>query len=238
MINNKIGDIRAKLYRGEDVLTRFLDFNEQKEIMSLADYKTHLSFFGGSNDNERVRCYLSNEIKDDIDYEITILKSNYESKFQEINHRHVLGTIMSLGIERNTFGDIIVKDDEVIIFVSNDIKEYIKENLTLINRIRFKFTEITEYINSNENEIEKIINVPSLRLDAVISKACNLSRDKAAELIESGLVLINYKECTKVSYNVDLGDVLSIRHFGRIKILENMGMSKKERINLKINVKH
>lgn len=238
MINQQLGDVKKKLEKGEDVLTKFLDLEEQGEIMGLANPNLYISFYGGATSNERVRAYLSYVKTDDIDYEIAIIQAQYDAKFANINHRHVLGTIMSLGIERNTFGDIIVTDTNITIFVSNNIKDYLINNLNMINHIRLNFKEISNYDILKEEDKEKIINVPSLRLDAVIAKACNKSREEAVEIINNGNVFINYKNCEKITYNVQINDILSIRHYGRIIIKEELGLSKKNRINLKIIIKH
>ena len=84
----------------------------------------------------------------------------------------------------------------------------------------------------------KTINVASLRLDAVISRALNISRNESCELIESGLVSINHKIIKSITYKCSEFEIISIRKFGRITILENVKTTKKDRLVLKIGVKH
>ena len=100
------------------------------------------------------------------------------------------------------------------------------------------FKIITSYAQIEAKEVIKTINVASMRLDAVVAKAINKSREDACELIKSGLVLINHKECLNVTHTVKIKDLLSIRKFGRVEILEDLGLSKKNRIILEISVKH
>ena len=87
-------------------------------------------------------------------------------------------------------------------------------------------------------EVIQTINVASMRLDAVVAKAVNCGRSEAVELINSGFVLINHKECLNISHTVKESDLLSIRKFGRVEILEIVGLSKKNRTIVKISVKH
>ena len=77
-----------------------------------------------------------------------------------------------------------------------------------------------------------------MRLDAVVAKAINVGRSEAVEIINSGFVLINHKECLNITHTVKVGDLLSIRKFGRVMILDTLGLSKKDRIILEISVKH
>ena len=76
-----------------------------------------------------------------------------------------------------------------------------------------------------------------MRLDAIISRAMRKSRNDSAEIISKGLVLINHKECLNISQNVKINDIISIRHFGRIEVLEILKTTKKDRLVLRIGVK-
>lgn len=239
MIKNKIGDYKRNLEIGKNVLTMFLDFEEQKEILALNNHQYHIELYGGYEIAERKRVLIKNE--DDFvteEFKIAIIQSKYNQRFAKINHRHVLGTIMSLGIERNTFGDIIVDDELITIFVTIEIKDYLIKNLTSILNYGVKFTEVSSINLKSEEEVLKTINVASMRLDAVISKAINCSRSEAVSLIEKGLVLVNHQECLSITHQLKADDLLSIRKFGRIRICCIKGYSKKERIILQISVKH
>jgi RNA-binding protein YlmH len=162
----------------------------------------------------------------------------FDSKYGAIGHRNVLGTIMSLGIERNTFGDIVVEDNLITIFVSKEISEYLIKNLSMISHQRMNWEIISSFKQSNIKEEVKTINVASMRLDAVVAKSINVGRSEAVEIINSGNVLINHKQCLNITHNVKEQDILSIRKFGRIEILEIVGLSKKNRTIVEIRVKH
>ncbi len=238
MIKDKIGDYKKIVLRKDIVLTDFLDFEEQKEIYAVKSGNVDLILDGGYEGAERKRALIGYLENSKINHDIVILQSEYDPKYGEITHRNVLGTIMAFGIKRNTFGDIVVENNKITIFASLEISDYLIQNLTMISRQRMNFKKIKEYTCTEKKDVIKTINVPSMRLDAVVAKAVNCGRSEAVEIINSGYVLINHKECLNITHNVKENDLLSIRKFGRVLILEVLGLSKKDRIILKISVKH
>ena len=144
MINNSFLNYlkRAKF---ESVLTKFLDVTELSELINMIGNEYKYLINGGCEDAERVRVIISPD--EDVDFssfEIKILKIDYPQKFVKLNHRNVLGTIMSLGIMRNTIGDIIVTDDEeptIFVLLVKEMVEYLKQNLTSINNYPIKIKQ-------------------------------------------------------------------------------------------------
>lgn len=238
MIKDKLGDYKKIVSRGDIVLTDFLDFEEQKEIYAVKSHDIDLYLDGGYEGAERKRALIGYLDNSKLSYDIVILQSSYDPKFGEISHRNVLGTIMAFGIKRNTFGDIVVENNLITIFASLEISDFLINNLTMISRQRMNFKIIKEFIQTEKKEVIQTINVASMRLDAVVAKAINCGRSEAVDLINSGFVLINHKECLNISHTVKENDLLSIRKFGRVEILEIVGLSKKNRTIVKISVKH
>lgn len=238
MIKDKLGDYKKIVLRGDIVLTDFLDFEEQKEIYAVKSHDIDLYLDGGYEGAERKRALIGYLDNSKLSYDIVILQSSYDPKFGEISHRNVLGTIMAFGIKRNTFGDIVVENNLITIFASLEISDFLINNLTMISRQRMNFKVIKEFIQTEKKEVIQTINVASMRLDAVVAKAVNCGRSEAVDLINSGFVLINHKECLNISHTVKENDLLSIRKFGRVEILEIVGLSKKNRTIVKISVKH
>lgn len=227
-------------YKNNNNLTKFLDFEEQKEIYRTLPKGTKVFLEGGYEGAERKRAFITSEY-DDIefgDFDIKIYEIVFESDMKIITHRHILGTIMSLGVNRNSFGDILVTESNYYLFVTEEISKYIEQNFTMVNHIPLKLREITNVLEIKlPKPIEQNINVSSMRLDAIIARTLNKSRNDSSELINKGLVLINHKECLNTSYNVKIDDVISIRHFGRIIVHEILKTTKKDRLVLRIEVK-
>lgn len=235
-MNNK----QSYKFKDNNNLTKFLDFEEQKEIYRNLSKGTKVFLEGGYEGAERKRAFITSDY-DELsfeDFDIKIYEIIFESDLKQITHRHILGTIMSLGVNRNSFGDILVAESNYYLFVSSEISKYIEQNFTMVNHIPLKLKEITNVSEIKlPKPIEQNINVSSMRLDAIISRTLNKSRNDSAELISKGLVLINHKECLNTSYNVKLNDIISIRHFGRIIVLELLKTTKKDRLVLRIEVK-
>lgn len=227
-------------YKNNSNLTKFLDFEEQKEIYRTLPKGTKVFFEGGYEGAERKRAFITNEY-DNIEfsnYDIKIYEIIFESNIKIITHRHILGTIMSLGVNRNSFGDILVTESNYYLFVTKEISKYIEQNFTMVNHIPLKLREITNVLDILlPKPVEQNINVSSMRLDAIIARTLNKSRNDSSEIITKGLVLINHKECLNTSYNIKLNDVISIRHFGRIIVHEILKTTKKDRLILRIEVK-
>lgn len=68
--------------------------------------------------------------------------------------------------------------------------------------------------------------VSSMRLDKIIAAVLKLSRRQANQLIESEKVKLNYLVQPKVSHLIDIGDLISVRGYGRFTISRDNGLSK------------
>lgn len=238
MIKDKLGDYKKIVSLGDIVLTDFLNFEEQNEIYALEKSHIKIELYGGFEDAERKRALIGSDYNELDDFDIVIMQSSFDPKFGLISHRNVLGAIMSLGIERNTFGDIVVEDGLITIFSSKEISEYLIKNLSMISRQRMTWKIIPSFKQKGIKEETKTINVASMRLDAVVAKAINVGRSEAVEIINCGNVLINHKQCLNITHTVKEEDMLSIRKFGRVEILQIVGLSKKNRTIVEIRVKH
>jgi len=193
----------------------------------------NVSFFGGFENAERKIAVFSENPDVEI-FPIKILSITVKGK-NKLSHRDFLGAVMSLGIKRDIIGDII-PGDETLVFVKEEMAEYIASNLTKAAKnslsVKLYEGEFAPEVSEGEDSFE---TVASLRLDAVVSCGFNMARDKSKKLIESGRVAINGREAISFDSKISEGDVISARGFGRFKIKEIKGLSKKGRIILNIN---
>ena len=65
-----------------------------------------------------------------------------------------------------------------------------------------------------------------------MGEAFNLSRSKAQELIAAEKVFVNWNVLKNGSKPVNEGDMISARGFGRVKINEINGRTKKDKIGI------
>jgi RNA-binding protein YlmH len=61
-----------------------------------------------------------------------------------------------------------------------------------------------------------------------------MARGKAADLIASGRVQVNWRECTKPDKLLSQGDTVSARGFGKFELTEVGGVTRKDRTSITI----
>ena len=171
------------------------------------------------------------------DFPIVLLEiSPLNEKFSDdFSHRDFLGALMNLGIERSTIGDILINEKKGYIFCRDSVAEYIIENLSRVKHTSVMVKEVKELDEAFKPSFdEKIVQVASERIDAVISKVYNLSRSSSTELFRTGKVFVNSRECTENAYVLKPGEVISVRGFGKMNYLGCVGLSKKGKSNVKV----
>lgn len=221
-------------------LTDFLDPREQYILKTVIGLHSEIKceFFGGSPSSERKRAYIMPDYADvtNHDFEISLFEIIYPSKFVKIEHPHVLGSLMSLGLRRGKFGDIIFQNSRIQFFVCQDISDYTKGQVTSIGKVKVELvsTSLEEGICANEVWIEDDITVSSLRLDTVLSGIHHLSRQKSQNYIQGGHVKVNWTIVENPSFECNESDLISVRNFGRVKILSIEGKTKKEKWRMKV----
>jgi len=216
-------------------LTDFLDPREQRITNQLigSNHDVKLSLFGGIKSAERKRAIIFPDYYEceEKDFQISLFEIEYPKKFLNIEHPQVLGSLMSLGLKRGKFGDILLHEGRVQIFVSQEIEEYILLQLESIGKVAVSLQKLslTDAIHSGEVWVEKCVTASSLRLDSVISVIYNLSRQKSQVLIQQGIVKINWMTVENPAFVCCEGDLISVRGYGRSKVIELVGKTKKDK---------
>ena len=237
-IENAIGWIREVENLYVPKLTDFLNPRERYIVQTLVSNSDLLASKEGAFLNaERMRMliYPNYYEPEREDYRVTVFNINYATKFLTLGHKDVLGSLMALGIDRSKFGDIQIADQEVQFAVTAELEDYIIANFTAVGKAKISVTEITdksEYITSTDLWVETTQTVSSMRLDVIISALLNFSRQKAVSLIRSDKVRVNWASESNAAAELFEEDVLSIRGFGRFKIIAIEGRTRKDKIRL------
>lgn len=153
-------------------------------------------------------------------------------------HRDFLGSLMGMGIVREKVGDILVAGGSADLLVLESVADFLLQSWTSAGRTRLSVTAI-ERSNLHIPAVrrkEVRDTVSSLRLDAVAASGFRLARGKAAALIESGRVQLNWRECVKPDKLLEAGDVVSARGFGKFELAEVGGLTRKGRISIVLQV--
>lgn len=167
-------------------------------------------------------------------YDIDVIKITNKSKFTYLRHKDYLGAIMSLGVKRSLFGDLIVKEDTCYVPIAKNVSLYVQDNLTTIGKCPclINLVDLSNEAIPEVNFEEKNIIATSMRLDNIVPSICNISRAKGTDLITSGAVLLNYLICDRKDKLVEIDDTITIRGFGKYKLQEIIGETEKGRSKL------
>lgn len=236
-MNYNIAKIRDKLRLYEKtnkvISTNFLTPAEIDEVLPVIK-NCDFCLTGGFDEAER-RVVIIGSNQECISDFCTVLRFVAVNDIK-LSHRDVLGSVLGLGIKREMIGDIIIDGKVCDIIVMREMREYILNNLNKIGRENVSISEIDfkDLLRSDNNRVRKTISVASLRVDAVISSSFGISREKSAGLVKLEKVLINFLPCKSVSKSINESDLVSVRGFGRIRVLEVLGETKKGRIRIVI----
>ena len=190
---------------------------------------------GGYQGAERVKiAFVRADYDGPVDYEITACRLSWDARYRLLGHRDVLGSLMSLGIDRERFGDIIMEETGAVVLVDTALVNYLKQNFDKIAMVSITLEEIPlSDIKPKEEKVKEIkTTVASLRLDAIASSGFGISRTKAAEAINGDRVQVNWQPAKGPSQIVQEGDVISLRGRGRMEIDHITGQSRKGRIGV------
>ena len=198
-----------RLYRKE--ATFFLDPKEQLELAKKLK-KEPYQIYKPYPDSEKNIFYIKEEPKV-ILYEI-------KSKIP-LEHREILGTLFSLNITSELFGDIVITNNHYYIYVLESIAPYIKNNLLLIKNSRIELIEVPlETLKEYHKEYETIeIIASSTRIDTVISRLIQTSRPNIIEKIKNKEIILNYDILKNNSYQLKENYIFSIRRYGKYQYI-------------------
>lgn len=197
--------------------------------------EVNTKFYGGYEDAERCMCAFYVE-DNGLYFPMVALRIKPKSKTANLSHRDYLGSVLSLGIKRETLGDIVIRQDDAIMFCTQDMADYIFDSLFKIGGTGVVITkeECLEDLKIQRNYQSFLATVSSLRCDSVIAAALKISRSKATEFIDHGQATHNY-EMVKSSHRiVSDGDTLSVRGHGKFKVQTDGTLTKKGRIHVNI----
>ena len=224
---------------GCSVCSDFLNEHQQQLMRSFEpNLPVSVYYTGGCEDAERRAAvfypsWAEPETTDLVFLQITLSGARFLKK--RPGHRDYLGALMGCGIQREKLGDIGLNEEGAWVWVKREVAEYLCQNLTSVGSALCR-TAIAEWNEEAQEETvrESVISVSSLRLDSVVSRGFQLSRKSAAELIRMGRVFLNGVLMQQPDRSVQPGDSITLRGKGKLRLLEEKGRSRSDRIQLQI----
>lgn len=217
---------KQSLYQYTQLITPFLTPQEQMIARNVIGKQCYLIEDGGYPQAQSKRFLISPyECEDDV--QIVCLKAQYHKMQKELSHRDVLGALMHIGIARDCFGDILVQEEDIYIFVKQELASFIQQELTQIARYSCIFKPFVGSVSHVQELVYKTKSVASMRLDCIVAVCANVSRTKAEALIREKCVKVDYMPIEECKCLCNNNSTISIRGFGRFVLRDEQRMSKK-----------
>lgn len=224
-----------KASTGTVILTSFLDETKQAYLMQHKRIDIVIHLDGGFDSAEYKRALIMPNCLESTIFKIKVYQILYHKRFLELTHRKILGSLMGLGIKRESIGDIYIDQGDVYFACTEEISSYTLNSFHTISGVPVELKEITTRIKIDKKMREQTFVISSMRLDVIVSAAYKLSRAEALEMIKNGLVLLNHIECLNSSKLIVENDIISVRHKGRIYVGAIGGKTKSGRLTIKLS---
>lgn len=218
---------------------RFVGFMDERQATIAGQVMKNICFEnymlrGGHDGSERVVFGAFPDFlePDDASFPITAVTAAFR-RCDTLSHRDFLGALLALGIQRETLGDILVEEGRCVLFARSEIADFILSQTTKIGRVGVTMRVGAELPLPENGKFEDFSAVvASARLDCMVAAAAGTSREKAAEMVRAGLVMLNHQVMDSVSASVVQGNKLSIKGKGRY-VFDRIGpVTKKGRLSI------
>lgn len=223
--------------------TSFLGLAEQSAFSAIKSQLggSKYELFGGVDGAERqmVRFGDPEELGYEVPFPIVTLRAEPANQrfADKLTHRDFLGAILNLGIERDTLGDIVIRDNVGYIFAEENIAQYILSELVRVKHTDIRLTICDEPPTGELYKTEmRRIQINSERLDAVVARVFSLSREDAQSLFSKRLVFADSRCIESASYTPHVGERISVRGYGRMVYRGFESNAKKGKLNVQVEV--
>ncbi len=235
LLTARVGDIADIVQKTNHF--KFLGFLSLEEAVLcdriISKRNVRFSFFGGYEGAVRVVMGCFPDWAEDIPFPITPITFTYR-KSDVLRHRDFLGAILSLGLKRETVGDILIGDGYAIVFVLDEICDFVISQIDKVARVGVTLKKGCELPLPKASKLSEFsATVSSDRLDCVVGALCGFSRSQSLSKIEGGFVSLNSQPCEKSTKTVFAGDAVTVRGIGKFIIDSISDKTRKGRIVLK-----
>jgi len=215
--------------RGMARFVGFLNEHESAYLRANISPKRDIIYYGGYPDAVRLMLGAGAAVED---FPITAVEFSWRDEYS-LRHRDILGALMALGLRRDTVGDILTDSGRAVVFLSDDITDFVMSNVDRIGSVgvRVSYADPDDLPKADIGE-EQAISLSSLRLDAFVAAVCHLSRDKAAQLIKADMVTVDHVINNSVSSVLTEGCAVTVRRYGKFVLSEILGPTRKGRLRI------
>ena len=218
------------MYSIEKNLTRFNNigytyFLDPREIMKIKSKlkKNEYNIYYPYKDSEKTIIY-NGKTPEVLLYEII-------SK-QVFRHQDILGSMYSLNISPDLFGDILIIGNRYYIYILLILRNYFESNFLNVRNSRIELKEVTcDFLKDYERKYDKLeMIISSTRIDTVVSNILHTSRSSIPNLIKKKEIILNYDYLTNPDYKLKENDIFSIKRIGKYKFGKIKKSTKKDKL--------
>lgn len=194
------------------------------------------SFDGGWPEAERVQvCF--HPVGEEPGFTHVWMEVRWNAHFAKVDHRAMLGSLMALGMDRAFFGDIVVMEDHACLCVLPEVALRLPMEWTQAGRATLTVRPLDHLPDLEPpHGVQMRDTVASTRLDSILSSGMKLSRAKAAEIIRQGSVMVDHQAEERVDRMLSSGQLISVRGFGRIRLLAVGEPTRKDRLPVTLEI--
>lgn len=194
------------------------------------------SFDGGWPDAERVQvCF--HPAWAEAEFTAVWLEITWAAKFAHVEHRELLGSLMALGMDRAFFGDLLMQGDHACLLALPEVAARLPMEWDRAGNTPIRVTVLDAAPDIEVPQGEMLRDtVASLRLDSLLAAGMKTSRGRAAEIIRMGAVAVDHTPEERVDRLIEAGQLLSVRGFGRVRLIEVGDRTRKERLPVRLEI--
>lgn len=209
-----------KIKRGES--SGFLDPLELKTVVSKLK-KNEYEIYSVYEECDKKILYKNN---------IPNVKLYKINSYEKLKHQEIMGSLYSLSIDKSMIGDIIIDEDNYYFYIIDKMSSFVENSLFMIGNkyVTIEEIDINEMKDYKKKYETNNMIVSSLRIDTIVSRITNTSRNNAIELIKNKNVILNYSLLKDGSITLKENDIFSIRRYGKYKFSKVIKNTKKDNI--------
>ena len=130
-----------------------------------------------------------------------------------------------------------MQEKGAIVFCQENIVNYIIDNLNQVKHTNVKcIISEGEVVLKGTEPRTASITVSSVRIDGVVSKIYNISRNSSQELFRAGKIYVNGILVENTSYQLKDNDAVTVRGYGKFLFYGQTGTSKKGKDRVEVGI--
>lgn len=199
--------------------------------------------YGGYEDAERRVAAFGNEemfgYSPDFPIELLEISCKSEKYAEALTHRDYLGSLIGLGISRDSLGDIILMGDcRAYLFCLERMSGYICDNLKKVRRtdVCVKKAKDAQSLDIKREYDSKEVVAASDRIDALAAGVFGLSRSEARSLAEKGLIFVDGIAVSDASFRPRQNSVISVRGSGKFVYRQICSSTGSGRVRVRVDI--